>query len=208
MRTVTATLLMMAILVATPALSARTPSGAASDIPVPPGALYRHRNAQGSLVINSVLEPEAIDAGYEIIDSRGRVLRTVEPAIPEAERRKMQEEMRLRQADAQLRRLYPSPHDAVRARDRQMAAMRLAIDYARSTIAQLDGRMAAEVAAAAEAERAGRPVPDAVQQRIDLYSRQIREQEEKILKAEQDIIAVEAEFAPIIQRLEEMAESR
>jgi len=175
---------------------------------LPPGALYRYRKEDGSLVISGVLEEPAVQSGYEVIDSRGRVLRTVDAAIPEDERRRMQQDMRVRQQDNQLRRLYPTPGDAERARDRQIASMRLNIDYARNIILQLDGKLSAEVAKAAEAERAGRNIPEVVQADIDLYTRQIREQEEKIESIHQDIADVGAEFEPIITRLREIEEGR
>ena len=159
-------------------------------------------------MISSVLPEQAIFSGYEIIDNRGRVLRVVEPAMPEEERRKMQEEMRIRQQDNQLKRLYPTPEDAERARDRQIASLRLGIDYARGNISQLDGKLAAEVAKAAESERAGQPVSEAVQANIELYTRQIREQEEKIADIERDIGVVTEEFAPIIRRLREIEKAR
>lgn len=188
-------------------VEARTPEAASAKTDpeaLPPGALYRFRNASGSLMISSVLPEQAIYTGYEIIDNRGRVLRVVEPAMPEEERRKLQEEMRLRQQDNQLKRLYPTPEDAERARDRQIASLRLGIDYARGIISQLDSKLAAEVASAADAERAGKPVPEAVQANIELYTRQIREQEDKIVDIEKDIGVVSEEFAPIIRRLREI----
>lgn len=208
--------LILLVLLALPLVStgaqARTPaapSAAKADPEVlPPGALYRFRSANGSLMISSVLPEQAIYSGYEIIDNRGRVLRVVEPAMPEEERRKMQEEMRIRQQDNQLKRLYPTPEDAERARDRQIASLRLGIDYARGNISQLDGKLAAEVAKAAESERAGQPVSEAVQANIELYTRQIREQEEKIADIERDIGVVSEEFAPIIRRLREIEQER
>ena len=192
-------------------VEARAPGAASAKADpeaLPPGALYRFRNANGSLMISSVLPEQAIFSGYEIIDNRGRVLRVVEPAMPEEERRKMQEEMRIRQQDNQLKRLYPTPEDAERARDRQIASLRLGIDYARGNISQLDGKLAAEVAKAAESERAGQPVSEAVQANIELYTRQIREQEEKIADIERDIGVVTEEFAPIIRRLREIEKAR
>jgi hypothetical protein len=185
------------------------PSAAKPDPDLlPPGAMYRFRSKDGNLTISSVLPQQAIETGYEIIDSRGRVIRTVAAAIPEEERRRMQEQMRIRQQDNQLRRLYPLPEDAERARDRQIASLRLGIDYARGIITQLDGKLSAEVAQAAAAERAGRPVPETVQANIDLYTRQIREQEDRIIQIEQDIVQVGKEFEPIIQRLHEISEQR
>jgi hypothetical protein len=193
-------------------VAARTPVAPSAAKPdpdlLPPGAMYRFRSKDGNLTISSVLPQQAIETGYEIIDSRGRVIRTVAAAIPEEERRRMQEQMRIRQQDNQLRRLYPLPEDAERARDRQIASLRLGIDYARGIITQLDGKLSAEVAQAAAAERAGRPVPETVQANIDLYTRQIREQEDRIIQIEQDIVQVGKEFEPIIQRLHEISEQR
>ncbi len=205
-------LTLLVLPLASTGVQARTPAApsatkADSEV-LPPGALYRFRNANGSLMISSVLPEQAIYSGYEIIDNRGRVLRVVEPAMPEAERRKMQEEMRIRQQDNQLKRLYPTPEDAERARDRQIASLRLGIDYARGNISQLDGKLAAEVAKAAESERAGQPVPEAIQANIELYTRQIREQEEKIADIERDIGVVSEEFAPIIRRLRQIEKER
>jgi hypothetical protein len=193
--------MVIALLPLAAAVHARPPTAGADADSLPAGALYRFRSADGNLMISSVLPEQAIQSGYEVIDNRGRVLRVVEAALPEAERRQMQQEMRIRQQDAQLRRLYPTPRDAERAQERQTSSLRLGIDYARGIIGQLDSKLAEEVAKAAAAERTGKPVPPAVQDNIDLYTRQIREQEEKIVDLEQDIIAVGEDFAPIISRL-------
>lgn len=205
-------LILLVLPLASTGVQARTPAAPsatkADQEVLPPGALYRFRNANGSLMISSVLPEQAIYSGYEIIDNRGRVLRVVEPAMREEERRKMQEEMRIRQQDNQLKRLYSTPEDAERARDRQIASLRLGIDYARGNIAQLDAKLAAEVARAAESERAGQPVSEAVQANIELYTRQIREQEEKIVDIERDIDVITEEFAPIIRRLREIERER
>lgn len=200
-------LILLVLPLASAGVQARTPaesSATKADEVLPPGALYRFRNAAGNLMISSVLPEQAIKRGYEIIDNRGRVLRVVEPAMAEEERRKIKEEMRTRQQDNQLKRLYSTPEDAERARDRQIDSLRLSIDYARGIISQLDGKLAAEVASAADAERAGQPVPEAVQANIELYTRQIREQEGKIADLEKDIGVVSEEFAPIIRRLYEI----
>ncbi|MDF1628225.1 MAG: hypothetical protein P1U78_00395 [Alcanivoracaceae bacterium] len=209
MRNSLATFLILVVLMPLAAGVHARPPGAGGDADsLPPGALYRFRSADGNLMISSVLPEQAIQSGYEVIDNRGRVLKVVDPAIPEEERFKMREEMRIRHQDTQLRRLYPTPADAERARDRQTSSFRLGIDYARGIINQLDSKLAEEVAKAAAAERAGKPVPEVVQGNIDLYTRQIREQEEKIAEFEQDIIAVGEDFAPIISRLKAIDDSK
>lgn len=47
-------------------------------------------------------------------------------------------------------------------------------------------------------------MPEAVQANIELYTRQIREQEDKIVDIEKDIGVVNEDFAPIIRRLREI----
>lgn len=184
--------------------AAKPLSSASATDTMPKGALYRFRDAEGNLAINSVLPESAIQSGYEVIDDRGRVLQVVAPALPEAERKRMQKQSRMRQHDVQLKRLYPTPEDAERARDRQMSSLRLGIDYARGIIVQLDIKLADEVAKAAAAEGAGKPVPEVVQGNIELYTRQIRDQEEKIAGLERDMELVTKDFAPIIKRLHEI----
>lgn len=183
-------------------------AAAADDAVLPPGALVRYFDDQGRVVITSTLPREAIDKGYELIDSRGRLLRAVEPPLPEAERRKMQEQQRARAENQELMRLYPTPADAERALDRQITTLQLQIDYARSAIVQLDDKLAVEMEAAALAEQAGRQVPEAVTGNIEVYTKQIREQEEKIARAEQDIVAAREQFAPIIERLRGIRDAR
>lgn len=192
-------LVLLAVLLLPNLLLAAPPAEDADALP--PGSLVRYFDEQGKVVITSTLPREAIDQGYDLLDSRGRVLRSVEPALSREERRKALAKQQARAEDQDLTRLYPTPQDAERARDRLITALRLKIDYARSAIIQLDDKLSAEVETAAQAEQAGRAVSEAVAANIEIYSKQIREQEEKIADAKKDIAATRQEFAPIIERL-------
>lgn len=175
---------------------------------LPPGAVYRYTNAQGNMVLTSVLTQEGVQVGYEIVDSQGRVIRTVPPApsadeleeireARERERREAQQALR----DAELMRMYAAPEDAERARDRQISALRLNIDYARGNLAQTRSRLDQEISNAARIERSGRQVPENTAVVIDRYTRQISELETDIAHYEQDIVKVRESFEPIIERL-------
>lgn len=61
-----------------------------------------------------------------------------------------------------------------------------------------------EIAVAARNERAGRDVPEGVQEAIERLKRQIEVTEEKLVEFETDIDAAKKEYAPIIQRLKEI----
>ena len=175
---------------------------------LPPGAVYRYTNVQGNMVLTSVLTPEGVQVGYEIVDSQGRVIRTVPPApsadeleeIREArERARSEAQQALR--DAELKRMYAAPEDAERARDRQISALQLNIDYARGNLAQTRTRLDQEISSAARIERSGRRVPENTALVIDRYTRQISELETDIAHYEQEIIKVRESFEPIIERL-------
>lgn len=192
--------LLIGLLLSPDYLLANPRASAAADN-IPAGALYRYRAADGQLKISSILPHEALAQGYEVIDGSGRVLRTVEPAIPEEERARLLAEKQQREEIERLRKLFPYAEDAERARDRQIASIELNIGYARGLIVQLDAKLANEVALAARAEQAGRPVSEGVQANIDVYTRQIREQEERIERLNADIEEVRSSFEPIILQL-------
>lgn|SRR5690606_37067324 len=177
------------------------PKSAAGAEELPPGAMYRYVNDEQRVVITHTLPREAIYFGYEIIDSQGRTLSVIEKALPEEERLRQQAERSQRLRDEEMRKLYPAASDAERALERKISSIRLNIDYAQNTMAQLNNKLAAEVSAAATYEKAGRPIPENMQATIDQFTRQIREQNAQIAQFEADIEAAKKEFEPIISRL-------
>lgn len=176
---------------------------------LPADALYRYTNSDGRMVIRSTLPREAIYTGYEIVDSQGRVLKTVEKALPEEERIKLREKHRALERDRDLVKLYPTPKDAERARDRQISAIQLKITYAQNNISQLNNKLNDEVSSAANYEKAGNDIPENTKKSIDSISRQIRDEEAKIANFETDIGKISREFEGIINRIQEInAEKR
>ncbi len=175
--------------------------------------MYRYTKSDGTLAVSATLNEQAIHAGYQVLDLSGRVLRR-EPAAPPEEQARRREAMEARQQaqqqaerDKELERLYAGPEDAVRARDRQLEALELRISYATNTLAQLEEKRDEEVSLAARAERAGRPVPEGTRQAIDDYQRRMAHVRREIAGYEKDKQAVREQYAPIIDRLEELEDS-
>lgn len=175
--------------------------------------MYRYTKPDGTLAVSATLNEQAIHAGYQVLDHNGRVLRREPPAPPEEQARRRQaiaaEQQAQRQAerDKELERLYAGPEDAVRARERQIEALELRISYATNTLAQLEEKRDQEVSLAARAERAGRPVPEGTRQAIEEYQRRMAHVRQEIAGYEKDKQAVREQYAPIIERLEELAGS-
>lgn len=172
--------------------------------------MYRYTKPDGSLAVSATLNEQAIHAGYQVLDHNGRVLRREPPAPPEEQARRReamaakQQAQRQAQQDKELERLYAGPEDAVRARERQIEALELRISYATNSLAQLEEKRDEEVSLAARAERAGRPVPDGTRQAIDEYQRRMAHVRREIAGYEKDKQAVREQYAPIIERLEEL----
>jgi len=195
--------LILVLMASAPALAG---TGQRASERMPEGAYFRHFSADGVMHLNRTLTPDAIRSGYQLLDESGRILEDVEGVnLNDEEARKMRLE-RARQAreDKELLRMYAGPDDAVRARDRKIDALKLSISYEENSLAQLQMKLDEEIAVAARNERAGREVPEVVQQAIERLKRQIEMTEEKLQEFEIDIDAAKKEFAPIIQRLKEI----
>ena len=196
--------LILVLILSAPTLAARF--GQRASERMPDGAYFRHFSADGVMHLNRTLTSDAIRSGYQLLDEHGRILEDVEGVnLNDEEARKMRLE-RARQAreDKELLRMYAGPEDAVRARDRKIDALNLSISYEENSLAQLQMKLDEEIAVAARNERAGREVPEVVQQAIERLKRQIEMTEEKLQEFEIDIDAAKKEFAPIIQRLKEI----
>jgi hypothetical protein len=196
------TCFVLSLALASPIFAAAAKEG--DPAALPPGAMYRYTNDAGRLVMTSTLPKEAIYLGYEIIDSSGRLLEKHEKALPEAEREAANERRKQLEQDNALTKLYPTPEDALRARDRKIDAIKLKMSYAKNNIAQLNQRMSSEVSAAAQFEKAGQGVPETNQAAIAQLARQTKEQEKQIQAFEQDIETLTTQFAPLIERLREL----
>src|SRR5699024_4400784 len=61
--------------------------------PLPSGGVYRYMGPSGDLVHTRTLPWDGIVAGYEVLDSRGRVVKSVRP-LPTAEEKAERERVR------------------------------------------------------------------------------------------------------------------
>lgn len=176
----------------------------------PAGAYFRFTTADGVVHLERTLTREAMGVGYQVIDSNGRVVETVEGVAlgDEEARQRRLAKARQEREDKELLRLYAGPDDAVRARDRKLDALELNISYEENNLAQLQMKLEDEVAIAARSERAGKPVPEGVQEAVDRLKRQIATSEGKLASYEQEIDEANSEYAPIIKRLEEIEKEK
>jgi hypothetical protein len=122
--------------------------------------LYRYTDERGITVLSRQgVPPEHIARGYEVLNEQGRVIRVVPPAPTAEERQRMQLEQARARSDVQLLRLYSTPEDVERARQRKLAELDGLISVARGNLQSVRTQQGNLQSQAAEHERAGREVP-------------------------------------------------
>lgn len=168
--------------------------------------LYRYKNAQGQLMIESSIPPEYATKGYQIITPSGQVLEDIPPSQApslsvDEERAKAQREAELQRQDVNLRKLYSAPQDAERQRDRQIDGIKQKQDFAKGQLSQLTSKRKAELEQAAAMERKGKPVPPETKASIERLNKQIAEQEQQVRSYDADMQRLREEFDPVIERL-------
>ena len=171
---------------------------------------YRYYNDKNQPTITDRITEEHISRGYEALDQGMQLLRKVPPQralTPEeiaAAKAARAAEARRKEDDKHLLRLYSRPRDAEQNRDRQIDAIQLRIDFTTGALARLRDTRAKAAQQAAVLERTGRPVPAPLMEEIGTYDKEIPQLQGEIQarKAEQE--KLRQEFAPIIQRLNEL----
>lgn len=176
---------------------------------------YRYKDGQGQTVLSNILPPDAVGRGYQVVDRFGQVIEEVAPALtPEqiAERdRRLAEEARRKEAarlqaeqDAALLRQYPTPDDAIRARDRRLAEIEALIIFKSNSIQSLEKKIGEQEASAANFEKTGRAVPQVVLDNIVRDRARRDELAAEVAVHIEDKASVETEFNGYIQRLNEI----
>ena len=139
-------------------------------LPVVAGAteLYRYVDDRGTTVLSRQgVPPEHIGKGYEVLNDQGRVVKVIPPAPSAEEMKHILAERARASSDAQLLRLYSTPEDVERARQRKLAELDGLIGVARSNLQSVRTQQANLQSQAADHERAGREVPAHLLAQID-----------------------------------------
>jgi len=130
--------------------------------------LYRYVDDKGTTVLSRQgVPPEHISKGYEVLNDQGRVVRVIPPAPSAEEMKKILADRARASSDAQLLRLYSTPDDVERARERKLAELDSLIGVARGNLQSVRTQQANLQSQAADHERAGRAVPAHLLAQID-----------------------------------------
>lgn len=139
--------------------------------------MYRYETEEGKTVMSNTLPREALQQGYEVLDSNGRVMEKIPPPPTkeelakrqrERERQKRLEKKREEQKkrDRRLLRQYSAPDDAVRALHRKLKERFGTVQLKLANIKSIESQIAELQNRAANQERAGREVSDTLRDKM------------------------------------------
>lgn len=171
--------------------------------------MYRYTDENGQIAISNTIPDAATERGYQILNANGRVIETVDPAPTEAEiaareaKKQRQKELSIqREKDARLLKRFSHPDQAVRAMHRKLNELKGLIQLKRGNIAVISSQLDNEQSRAADLERMGRDIPEAILSKIRSLESRIRDIEREIAWQNQEKEALKASYVKDIKRLE------
>ncbi|MFL1453868.1 DUF4124 domain-containing protein [Marinobacter sp. GN3S48] len=171
--------------------------------------MYRYTDENGQIVISNTIPQEASRRGYDILNSKGRVIDSVDPAptaeeIAAREAREQHEEAERiqREKDQALLKRFSHPDQAVRAMHRKIRELEGLNQLKRGNISVIVSQLDNEEGRAADMERAGRDIPESMLEKIRRLEAQIHDIEQEIALQKSEIQSLRDDFEADIKRLE------
>lgn len=179
---------------------------------------YRYVDANNKVVILDRLPPEVVPRGYDVIRADGRVVKSVAPQLTEAERDVQRREQAVAQAraaaeeklrawDESLLLRYSDVADIEHAKQRALNDIRVRISILKSNLSVVKQQVQSNQAEAAELERKGRQVPEALGKTLADLRREVSTTEQQIRRRNAELDEVDAAYERDKARFEQLAEA-
>lgn len=176
-------------------------------------SLYRYRNAEGNTVVGFQVPPESVGGGYEVLNSKGIVVKVVPRELTEEERQQKDaqekllkeakaEEERLRKWDESLMLRYSTVADIEDARRRAMGNLEIRLAILKGNRRSYRQQVENYQSQLADTERAGGEVDVEHLREIENLQNEIKSTEQLITKRELEIAELAAAYEADIERFE------
>lgn len=178
---------------------------------------YRYVNEKGVKVIVDQLPPEAVPLGYEVINRDGSLIQRIDRQLTEAEirdqsgalaqeRMRKEEERRLKAWDESLMMRYSGVDDIEAARERAIRSLNIRISILKSNRTSVKSEIELEQSRAADMERRGNNVPQALADKIAVLHDEIQDIEDSIATRQQEAGEIKNTFQRDINRFATLQE--
>ena len=170
----------------------------------PKASFYRYINKLGEQEVGRHVPPDAVAHGYEILDSRMRLIDVVKPAPTKDELAKKLKAQEQAEADELLLQTFSTYEDAVRARDRKLSALDVIVTISEGNILRMNLEYESLAETAASRQRRGQEVPQQILDNMASIERQIQDAHEHIRLKELEKETIIDAYQPDIDRLKQL----
>ena len=179
--------------------------------------LYRHRDAKGVVVIDDAVPPQFVRNGYEVLNRAGQVLEVVPRQLSaeelanlsgeeKAKRDAKAREEKQQAFDESLLLRYSDVADIEAARERGIKELQIRLSIVRGNMMQVKANLERDQQKAADIERNGRKVPDAMRDTIGALHKQIELSESDIELRKKEVEDLKAQYRQEIDRFHYLTE--
>ena len=165
---------------------------------------YRYEDENGKLVVAYRLTPEAIKQGYEVINSQGSVVATIEPAKTESDREAERSAAEQRDYDLHLLMNYGDINELNQAIERRETDLADEISLKSSKLEDSRASLRATEDRAGLEERQDGVVSEATNGALEQFRAQIASINNEIEALEAEQISMRRESAAELARLKEL----
>ncbi|MDB6063749.1 MAG: hypothetical protein JWM78_3852 [Verrucomicrobiaceae bacterium] len=166
--------------------------------------LYRYTTDRGVVAVDDHVPPEFVKNGYEVLSPDGRVLESVSRQLTGEEGARKRaadaEAKRLREWDKNLLLRYSTTDDIAAARDRALREIDVRTSILRSNLSSAKAQVESEQEKAADIERKGGKVPEAISSNIDKLKLEVASIESAVVERVQEKENTRASFQRDIER--------
>ena len=176
---------------------------------------YKWHDAAGNLHYGDSLPPDAARLGYEIVNPQGVVIKRIdraktvdELAAAKVEQKRVQAERdaadaRAR-ADAELLSVYPTEADLVRSQQQKLDLLEQQATTAKIGLRNQEQTLGELLVQAADAERSGKPLPDAQARQLTALRKQVDDQRLAVARQERERDEARTAFGNEVTRYREL----
>ncbi len=168
------------------------------------GKLYRYTTDRGVVAVDDHVPPEFVKNGYEVLTPDGRVVETIPRQLTGEEgarkRAAEAEAKRLQEWDKNLLLRYSSIDDIAAARDRALREIDIRLSILRSNLGSVKSQVEREQEKAADIERRGGTVPEAIATNIEKLKIEVAGIEASIVERLKDKEIARATYQKDIDR--------
>jgi chromosome segregation ATPase len=179
---------------------------------------FRWKDASGNLHYSDTLTTDALQAGYEVVNDKGLVIKHVDRAMTDEERKAQEattaaaavakrEAEQQAETDRRLLSAYPTEKDFVRARQAQIEGIEQSIATANNNLNKQEQELSDNLARAAAIEHNNKKVPPFMKDQIETLRKSVESLRGYIQRRQKEEVEAKRKFETDLAHYRELRDA-